>query len=202
MTSGSRSKTTAEDVVGWFSSAVRRSGAGVPNIDSPKIASIVRLVNDFRAQIDPDMSPADRASLEVFGNKYIEVGSLIKKLTPALSVLKKHSIEQLGPDDNFIQMIDRLHSILKTEWIDEGYDFVGRSPVLWHQWARYINGYVVAAWAEAGQDWSRVNANNPAMRVLKAALLAIDGEDRDEKSIEQVLRRASVHDTTRNELIQ
>lgn len=181
-------QVNAAEVARWFQEAARSRLAEVPDERSPHIAIIVDRLREFHLQINRTYPAAEQARLIAMTSKYQDIGKRLLKIHAELIPFRERAVEDLSEDDPFIETVDRTISLIKAEWIEPGHASNGREPPLWHQWAVDLHAQIVAAWKSVGMNRSSINANNPSMRVLKRALTSIDGNDRDEKTIEKALR--------------
>jgi hypothetical protein len=177
------------EIVAWFQEAVKRRAVVAPDVDSPYVEILRQKIEVFRNQLRDALPPEEQARLIAMADTYQSIGKQLIKVRADLAKFRARALVDLSEDDRFIETIDRTMLLIDDEWIRPGYASNGRAPVLWHQWAAELHNHIVAAWAAVGASYSSINANNPPMRVLKRALNAIDGTDRDEKTIEQALRR-------------
>lgn len=188
---------TPAAVVAWFAESFRPKGAKAPSIDSSSVAAIVRLINELAPDINAARTPDEIRDLEKFKGDFIKTTGLCDQLYVSLGNLERSSIRQFGEDDGFVNSVRTLHALLASEWIDYPAHLDKGTP--WHDWAWSLYQYIVSAWAEVDEDGSSINRANPTMRVLRTALAAIDGDWREEATIEGALRRRKQKETERAE---
>lgn len=184
-----RQVTSPADVVGWFHDAARKKGSNIPSADSGYIIQISEIVTHYANEIGRDYTAEEIANLEMFQLKFREVTNLVSKLDEQLDHLRLYASKQFDEKIYLIEVIDDLKKVIESKWIENGLHAGAFNPPLWYIWTRDLREPIVFAWRQAGYDYSSNNANNPTMRVLRRALAAIDGNERDEKSIEQAMRR-------------